>query len=109
MWLRRACNEIATMSSTSRQPDLFGNPQADLFDGLAAPGHTPERMAPIVRPRLAALLAAARAADRMPWDAQSAEVNAIIFHQMANWLPPEERDEVRAAFRTEFDRLRAVR
>ncbi len=97
------------MSSTSRQPDLFGNPQGDLFDGLAPPGHTPERMAPIVRPRLAALLAEARAATRMPWDAQNTEVNAIIFHQMANWLPPEERDEMRAAFLAELDRLRAIR
>ena len=97
------------MSSPNRQPDLFANPQGDLFDALPPPAYTPERMAPIVRPRLAALLAEARAAARMPWDAQRAEVNAVIFHQMANWLPPEERDELRAAFQSELGRLRARR
>lgn len=95
------------MSSANRQPDLFRNPQGDLFDGLPAPEHTPERMAPIVRPRLAAMLAEARAAIRMPWDAQRAEVKQLVFHNMANWLPADERDELRAAFQREFDRLRA--
>ncbi len=65
-------------------------------------------MVAFVRPKLAALLAEARGASRMPWTAQVAEVNAIIFHNMANWLPPEERDALRSAFREEFARLKAV-
>lgn len=50
----------------------------------------------------------ARAAASMPWDAQRAEVNAVVFHNMANWLPAPERDMLRAAFRAEMDRLQAA-
>ena len=40
-----------------------------------------------------------------PWPPQRAEVNAILFHQMAGWLPEDEREELRAAFRAELARL----
>lgn len=93
------------MSGPTRQPDLFGTPQPDLFDGAAPPAQTAERMQGLVRPRLAALLAEARAAERMPWTPQAAEVNALLFHNMANWLPEAERDSLRAAFRAELARL----
>lgn len=96
------------MSSPNRQPDLLGLPQADLFDGYS-PAEPPEgRLAAAARQRLTALLAEVRAAARMPWDAQKAEVNALIFHNMANWLPPSERDALRDAFRAELARLRAA-
>jgi hypothetical protein len=58
------------MSSTTRQADLFGTPQGNLFDGYATPDYTPERMAPIVRPRLAALLAEERDALRAEFRAE---------------------------------------
>ena len=96
------------MSSPNRQPDLFGLPQADLFDGYS-PAEPPEgRLAATARQRLTALLAEARAAARMPWDPQKAEVNALIFHHMANWLPAGERDTLRTEFRAELARLRAA-
>ncbi|GGG40579.1 hypothetical protein GCM10010964_30230 [Caldovatus sediminis] len=89
------------MTNATRQPDLFaGQPPADQE-------FTPERMAPVVRPRLAALLAEARAAERLPWDARTAAVNAVVFHQMARWLPEAERDRLRAEFRAELARLGA--
>jgi uncharacterized protein (DUF2267 family) len=62
----------------------------------------------IVRPRLAALLAEVRAAARMPWNSQEERVNATLFHNMANWLPPEERNTLRAEFLMELARLRAA-
>jgi hypothetical protein len=94
------------MSLTTRQPDLLGAPQPDLFAQQAPPAApSPERMATLVRPRLAALLTEARAAVSLPWDAQKTSVNALLFHNMANWLPEAEREAQRAAFRAELSRL----
>ena len=96
------------MNSAIRQPDLFAPAQPDLLADAAPDPQSPERMVAFVRPKLEALLAEARGAVRMPWPAQAAEVNAIVFHNMANWLPPEERDALRAAFLEEFARLKAA-
>ena len=96
------------MNSAIRQPDLFAPAQPDLLADAAPDPQSPERMIAFVRPKLAALLSEARGAARMPWAAQAAEVNAIVFHNMANWLPLEERDALRAAFREEFARLKAA-
>lgn len=90
--------------TANRQPDMFAN-APDLFD--PAPPQS-ERLPPIARRRLHALLADARAASRMPWDEPQASVNALLFHNMANWLPPPERDALRAAFTDELARLRAA-
>jgi hypothetical protein len=43
----------------------------------------------------------------MPWAAQETRVNRLLFHQMANWLPADERDALRSAFSRELDRLQA--
>jgi hypothetical protein len=83
---------------TGRQPDLF--------DALP-PAPTVPKL-PYIRERLHALLTTARAASMMPWDAQGARVNAMLFHNMANWLPEAERDELRAAFANGLARLRAA-
>jgi len=86
------------------------NRQGELLSSLesAAEAHSPERVASRVRPRLHALLAEARAAARTPWSEQDTRVNAIVFHNMANWLPEAEREALRAAFRAELDRLSAA-
>ena len=83
-----------------RQPDLFGaaktpaaTPLSDIPDPAA------------IRVRLHSLLETARAATTMPWPPTRARVQEIIFHNMANWLPPAERDELRAAFLNELNRL----
>ena len=87
------------------------NRQLDLFPTTAAidapPALDPESMRARVRPRLAALLAEARAAAENPWTAERTRVHAHIFHNMANWLPAAERDALRAAFVAELIRLGA--
>ncbi len=85
----------------NRQPDLF--PTTAAIDAPAA--LDPETMRARVRPRLAALLAEARAATENPWTAERTRVHAHLFHNMANWLPPAERDATRAAFVAELTRL----
>lgn len=59
-----------------------------------------------IRTRLHDLLTTVRTATRMPWDAQRERVNATLFHQMANWLPERERDDLREQFARELARLR---
>ncbi len=61
-----------------------------------------------IRARLHALLALARDATHIPWDARETRLNAILFRQMANWLPEPERDQLRAAFAAEMRHLGAT-
>lgn len=96
--------------------DLFGHDggaQHSLFgDGTDRMAHPsapsaepdPER----VRRKLVALLETARAADRMPWDARKARMWQIVFPQMANWLPDDERDQFHFDFAQEMERLKAA-
>ena len=55
-----------------------------------------------VRAELLAVLAKARAAERMPWDARRTLYWRTVFPQMANWLPEEEAAQLRFAFETEI-------
>ncbi len=91
--------------------DLFGNGQHSLF------GESPDRIphAPPpnyspdpddIRQRLHSLLDKARTAERMPWDERKARMWRIVFPQMANWLPEDERDQLRFEFAQEIDRLK---
>jgi hypothetical protein len=91
--------------------DLFGNGQHSLFGeaknliphpSQASAEPDPER----VRMKLYALLETARHAERMPWDARKAGMWQIVFPQMANWLPDEERDQLRFEFAQEIERLK---
>lgn len=84
-----------------RQPDLFTT-TADINQ---APELDPASMERMTRPRLSALLEEARQAHCPPWDEQRARVNALLFHNMANWLPESERDSLRAEFIRELERL----
>lgn len=90
--------------------DLFGNGQQSLFgdSGDRIPHPMQESYEPDperVRQKLHALLDIARNADRMPWDARKASMWQIVFPQMANWLPEEERDQLRFEFAKEIERL----
>ena len=91
---------------SSRQPDLFQE-QADLF-GEDSP--TPEYRADpdTVRQELYGILAQARAAQAMPWDAKRALLYRTIFPQMTNWLPAGEGAQLRFEFETELARLEAA-
>ena len=59
-----------------------------------------------VRRRLHRMLDAMKAADtELPWSMDKTLLNRTIFPQMANWLPHEEAEELRAAFRAELARF----
>jgi hypothetical protein len=81
--------------------------QADLFSATkAAPTPQPEVPDPdAIRARLHAWLTEARGAATMPWEPTRAHVKAMVFHNMANWLPEAERDALRRAFAAEMARL----
>jgi hypothetical protein len=93
---------------SSRQGDLFQeDEQADLF-GDDSP--TPEYRADpdTVRQELYKILAEARAAQTIPWDAKRAMLYRTIFPQMTNWLPEEEGAQLRFEFEMELARLEAA-
>ena len=98
------------MKAATRQPDLFITPQPSLFDTAPPPPLEiqPEQMQRMVRPRLGALMETIRSAATLPWPPRDAKTNAILFYQMANWLPAAERDAQRSAFRAEYERLGAL-
>jgi hypothetical protein len=94
---------------TDHAPDLFGHrpAQGDLFGGEApAASPTPKVDPDAIRTRLRAMLGEMRAArEGSPWSASNTRLNQLIFPQMANWLPTEEREQLRLAFDLELERL----
>jgi hypothetical protein len=54
------------------------------------------------------ILAEARAAQTMPWDASRVSLYRTIFPQMTNWLPGDEGAQLRFEFETELARLEAA-
>ena len=93
---------------SSRQRDLFqDDEQADLF---SEDRPTPEYRADPdeVRQELYKMLAEARAAQTMPWDAKRALLYRTIFPQMTNWLPEEEATQLCFDFAAELARLEAA-
>jgi predicted Zn-dependent peptidase len=101
--IRPIRDERCEETMSSRQRDLFDD-EADLFDE--------DRPTPVfradpdeVRQELHKILAEARAAQTMPWDAEETRVHRTIFPQMANWLPDDEAAQLRAAFAAELARL----
>ena len=95
------------MARSRSQGDLFGNDQADASDDDF---ETPEYHADPdkVRDELNKILAEARAAQTMPWDAKRAALYRTIFPQMTNCLPEEEGAQLRFQFEEELARLQAA-
>lgn len=62
----------------------------------------PER----VRRRLNAILDRARAAPHRPWPEKKQRVWAIVFPNMAKWLPEDEAEQLCFAFAQEIERLK---
>jgi hypothetical protein len=92
---------------SSRQGDLFGNEPADASgDDFETPEYhaDPDQ----VRQELNRILAEARAAQAMPWDARRAALYRTIFPQMTNWLPEDEGAQLRFEFEAEIARLQAA-
>jgi len=59
-----------------------------------------------IRKRLHGLLAQVRGAQTLPWPERDALMWETVFPQMANWLPDDEADTLRAEFAGEIARLR---
>lgn len=84
------------------EPDFFSIGR--LEDTAKVKSYEPDRDE--VRQELMGVLAAAKAAtDECPWDARMFKYHKVVFPQMANWLPPEERDQVRFEFAQEVARI----
>ncbi len=95
------------------QTDLFGNgpAQPDMFaDHRPVPAYDPATYKPdlaVVRGRLHQWLSDVKACEAgSPWPDRETGSNIIIFRQMANWLPEEERDQLRFEFVQELERLK---
>ena len=91
--------------SRSSQPDLFGT-QADLFGPPPPKSYAPSLAT--VRAEVNKVLEKARIAKDMPWTAKEVAFWKTVFPQMTNWLPEQEREQVRAAFWEEINRLEAA-
>ena len=88
----------------AQTPDLFEEPQPDLFGAEATPTYRPD--IDKVRARLDKILAETRAADELPWG--RASLYRTIFPQMTLWLPEEEAAQLRFEFEAEMERLKAA-
>ena len=89
-------------------PDLFGseNQPEPFGEDTPAPVYRPDPDK--VRARLHKILAEARAAQRLPWDEESARLYRAIFPQMTLSLPDEEAAQLRFEFEAEMERLEAA-
>lgn len=80
--------------------------QIDLFAGARSRVHVPQTPDPeAVRTRLLSVLEQLSSAKQMPWEPWQLRSWQYVFHNMANWLPPEERDMLRETFSREVERL----
>jgi len=95
------------MMSQRRQPDLFqSDEQAELFGEEDTPVFRPDPDK--VRARLMKIIAEAKAANVIPWDASRVSLYRTIVPQMSMLLPEEEGAQLRFEFETELARLEAA-
>jgi hypothetical protein len=85
----------------TNEPDFFS---IGLDDPSKRKSYEPDRDE--VRRELTEILEMAKAAvDDCPWDERAFQYQKVVFPQMANWLPPEERDQMRFEFAIEVERI----
>ena len=102
---------IAVMSRATGMDDMFGHvPQNGDLD---LPADKPALRVPVkhtadtIRVIALRVLAEARAARTMPWDARDLRFNTGMFPYWAEWLKNGEGDGLMAEFKAEMDRLNA--
>jgi hypothetical protein len=89
-------------------PDLFGHtpPQADLFADEPARAERKQVDPDKIRLWMESMLSDLRGAEgSSPWPHETLRLNQVIFPQMSNWLPAEERAQMCFAFESELKRL----
>ncbi len=85
----------------TNEPSFFS---VGLEDTAKVKSYEPDRDE--VRRELMDVLEAAKAAvDECPWDERTFKYHKVVFPQMANWLPEEERDQMRFEFAQEVERI----
>ena len=94
------------------QTDLFGNgpAQPDMFaEHRPVLVYDPATYKPdlaVVRSKLHKWLADVKGCEAgSPWSERETGSNVVVFRQMANWLPEDERDQLRLEFVEELRRL----
>jgi hypothetical protein len=92
--------------TSPRQGDLFGADKIDDSEERETPTFYPDPDE--VRAELQQILSEMRAAETMPWDEDRASLYRVIFPQMTNALPEEEAAQLRFAFMSELERLKAA-
>jgi hypothetical protein len=92
--------------TSPRQGDLFGADKIDESEERETPTFYPDPDE--VRAELQQILAEMRAAETMPWDARRVALYRTIFPQMTGCLPDEEAAQLRFAFMSELERLKAA-
>jgi len=93
--------------TSAHQGDLFGHDGPDPSDeDFETPVYYPDPDK--VREELHRILAEAKAAQSMPWDARRTALYRTIFPQMTNCLPEEEGAQLRFDFEAELARLKAA-
>jgi hypothetical protein len=103
--IRLIRHEPCEETVSSRQRDLFLDDETDLDEDRPTPVFRADPNK--VRQELHKILAEARAAEMMPWDAEETRLYRTIFPQMTNWLPDDEAAQLRFEFETELARLAA--
>ena len=93
--------------SRDDQLDLFGESQPEL-PGVEQSAAVYRADPDEVRAELLRVLAQARAARSLPWDARRTLYWRTVFPQMTNWLPDEEAAQLRFEFAMEIQRLEAA-
>ncbi len=86
-------------------PNLFGE-LPDQPKLLNVPTQRRPLEAGDVRQMMLALIAQARAAEAMPFEPKELQRHVAMFPIMAQWLPPEEGEQLLLEFETEMERLR---
>ncbi|MFO0994190.1 MAG: hypothetical protein U1E67_19920 [Hyphomicrobiales bacterium] len=89
----------ADFFETDHQPDLLGED---------APPRTYSAEPDKVRAKLHRIIAEARAASTVPWDAQRLRHYLTVVPQMSLWLPEDEATQLRLEFELEIKRLEAA-
>jgi hypothetical protein len=96
----------ARMARIDQQDALVAEEQPDLFGAEPAPSYDPDPDK--VRARLRGILAEARAAKFLPWEAARLSLYRTIFPQMTDRLPAKEGKRLRREFEKELARLGAA-